>query len=335
MATLSFFRALLPYLGGKRELAPLIFALIAEALPRAKWNESTLLDPMCGGGAASLYGKAQGFQVVASDLAERAVLTARALVANSNVRLDRADVADLFRPPEESYSRIASSYVPDVFTDAQADWLDRALAQARLRDEPVRSLLLLVVVKVALRVQPMSLLSGTDASAAASGDFDRVSPRRLGHYLRAGRSLTPEAVWRIACDVNRGVFGGSGAARQGEAGEIIANTEPDVLYLDPPYPGTSRYEREYAVLDELLQESTAASASPPTLDQLLAAADHIPLVVVSFGGPQVAEAELVALVEQHRPVLRSVVVPYRHLGSLATEEKNRVNREYIVVAGRG
>ena len=144
-----------------------------------------MLDPFSGGGAVALFAKAQGFSVVASDIAERAAVVTRAVVANSSVRLRREDVLDLFREPDGSYPRIAARQVPLAFSADQAEWLDRAMAGARRRSEPIRSLLLLVVIKVALRCQPMSRLTASDARAATSGDFDRVSPRRLGHYLRA------------------------------------------------------------------------------------------------------------------------------------------------------
>ena len=45
--------ALPPYLGGKRRLAPLIFALLAETRPRASWPGLAFLDPCCGGGAVA------------------------------------------------------------------------------------------------------------------------------------------------------------------------------------------------------------------------------------------------------------------------------------------
>ena len=179
-----FFRALPPYLGGKRRLSPLIFSLLCEQLPRSAWSSSSFLDPFCGGGAVSLYAKAQGFDVAASDLATRAAVVARALVANSSVRQRRADVFDLYRAPRGAYPRVAAEHVPDVFTTEQAAWLDRAVAGACMRAEPVRSLLLLVGIKPALSLQPMSTLTASDAAAAACGDFDRVSPRRLG-ALRA------------------------------------------------------------------------------------------------------------------------------------------------------
>lgn len=83
----QLFEALPAYLGSKRRLVLLILALIRELLPRDRWSEATFLHPLCGSGAVALSAKAQGFAVVASDLAERAVITARALIGNSQVRL--------------------------------------------------------------------------------------------------------------------------------------------------------------------------------------------------------------------------------------------------------
>ena len=191
----------------------------------------------------------------------------------------------------------------------------------------------LLVVKLVLRLYPMSLPSATDAAAAAQGDFDRVSPRRLGHYLRARQQLTMSAVWKVAQDVNAGVFGGRGTAQRGDARDVIAATEADVLYLDPPYVGTTRYEKAYAVIDELLDDRALAGRAP-TLDQLLTAADHVPLVVLSYGGSTTTLTDLEAQVERHRPVLRALAVPYPHLHSVATKEKADANHELLIVAGR-
>ena len=329
----EFFRALPAYLGGKRRLCPLIFALIGEHLRRGQWRNNTLLDPFCGGGSIALFAKAQGFHVIASDAAERAAIVARALIANSTCQLRLDDVLDLFRSPDDSYPQVAAQHIPSVFTAFQAAWLDRAVARANRRSEPVRSLLLLLIIKVALRCQPMSMLTGTDARAAATGDYDRVSPRRLGHYLRAERMLTPEGVWTVVQVVNVGVFGGRGESRKGDAVEVIGGVEAEVLYLDPPYPGTTGYAKEYAVLDALLGDEVGRSA-PPTLDRLLDAARHIPLLLLSYGGPAITLEDLVARVRHHHPVLRALSVPYRHLSSIASEVKNATNKEFLVVAGR-
>ena len=85
-----------------------------------------------------LYAKAQGFEVWASDLAERAVVVSRALIANSSVRLRFDDVLDLFQDPADDYARVAAKHCPSTFSVQQASWLDRALARhagARSRPE--------------------------------------------------------------------------------------------------------------------------------------------------------------------------------------------------------
>ena len=71
-----------------------------------------------------------------------------------------------------------------------------------------------------------------------------------------------------------------------------------MLYLDPPYAGTTSYDRAYAVIDGLLDDRPPERA-PPTLDELLAAAEHVPLVVLSYGGPTLTLEELRAEVARH------------------------------------
>ena len=140
--------ALPPYLGGKRRLAPLICALLAAIRPRASWPQLPFLDPFCGGGAVALTAKACGFDVMASDVATRAACVARALIANHDVTLTRADCWAAARAPAGPGPAAASG----VFTPAQAVLLDRGLAYAAAQPEPRRSLLQLVWITSALRV---------------------------------------------------------------------------------------------------------------------------------------------------------------------------------------
>jgi hypothetical protein len=328
-----FFDALPAWLGGKRRLVRLIFGLCSEELPRERWRETMLLDPFSGGGAVSLYAKALGFRVVASDIAERAAVIGRALIANSTARLRPEDVLALFREPSAGYQEVAGRYVGALFSRAQADWIDRALAVANGRSDPARSLLLLVILKLLLRLFPMSLPSASDARAAVTGDFDRISSRRLGHYVKAGELLTPARVWSLAEQVNAGVFGGHGEARRGDAVEVIRNVPADIVYLDPPYPGTTGYEKAYAVLDTLLGDERPR-CPVPNLDQLLDAASAAPIVVLSYGGPMVTLDALTALVARHRPVRRAIAIPYPHLRSVMKEETRVRDREYLILAGR-
>src|SRR5256712_14068581 len=92
---MKMWSALYPYLGGNRRLCPLIFREIDRVLPRRLWRKLTFLDAFLGGGSVSLYAKAQGFRVVAWDIAERAMMVGHGLIANSRVKLTREDILRL------------------------------------------------------------------------------------------------------------------------------------------------------------------------------------------------------------------------------------------------
>ena len=325
------FRALPAYLGGKRRLAPIVMGLVQEALPRSDRGAATLLDPFCGGGAAALQAKALGFSVVASDIANRAVVVARALIANSTRRIERADVLPLWRHAAETEA-VTADVALAVFPEKQAQFLTAAFEYAARRTEPLRSLLQLLLIKLFLRALPMSMPNATDAKYAAAGDWDRVSPRRVGHYLRASEMFRIETLIRLAEEVNAGVFGGDGTALQGDALEIIHHTPATALYADPPYPETTGYARTYRPLDELLGD-------PPPPDRtmdlatLFIAAQQIPVVVLSYGGPTVSLDRLADTVRQYRPVTRTLAIHHPHLPAIATEVTNAERYEYLIVAG--
>jgi hypothetical protein len=335
------FSALPAYLGGKRKLAPVIFALLDRHVPRSGWQGKTFVDPFLGGGSVSLLAKTYGFRVICNDLALRSAVIGRAFIANGSVALDRSDVALLLREPDVPYPRVAEEvYAPSVFSCEHARLIDRALYSARSDcfPEPKRSLALVLLIKWILRVQPMSMLRGTDARAAFSGDYDRVSPRRVGHYVRSLDLLRPAAWWRLAQEVNGGVLPGEGEAYQEDGLTLLPRVAGDVVYLDPPYPNTTSYEREYAALDHLLEgerlEVSGFSKSADLLSHLFRTCRHIPIWLVSLNNAALELEELEDLIRPYRPNINALQVPYPHLGSIASEAKNARNKEFIVLAAK-
>ncbi len=331
------FRALPAYFGGKRRLCPPIFALLGTVVPQNRWSGLTFVDPFLGGGSVSLFAKARGFRVVCNDLALRSAAVGRALVANSSVTLSQADLLVLLRQPSGSYPRLAEQrYSPAVFPRRHALLLDRMLYNLESLCEPRRSLAILLLLKWTLRVQPMGMLRGTDARAAFEGDLDRVSPHRLRHYLNTETQLAPKAWLALAADVNSGVFPGCGEAFQEDALSFLAHSPGDIVYLDPPYPGTIAYEDEYAVLDDLLEGAARSvspfSRSPDRLPVLLKACRHIPVWLISLNNAALELTRLLEMVKAHRKNVQAIEIPYRHLGGIASKEKNATNREFIIVA---
>ncbi len=316
------FQALPPYLGGKRRLTALIFAILHDLVPLPEWPTLTFLDPMCGGGAVALASKAMGFDVTASDSSQRGATIAHALIANSTTRLAQHDVLRLLNRVNTSDDHELNDY----------DLLSLLFAEAANSHGPLRYLLELVLIKAYLKSFPMSLPSATDAQAFQLGDFDRISPHRLITYMKARKLLTPGRLLREAELVNNGVFGGQGTAMQGDALELIQSVPADIVYLDPPYAGTTGYSQSYQALDRLLDDSV--ESQPPSLASLLEAADRIPLVILSYGGPGVTAESVAEIVSRHRTVIRSLDVPYPHLASIATEKRKSKTREVLIIAER-
>jgi adenine-specific DNA methylase len=134
---LSIWSALPPYLGGKRRLCPLVFRELDRILPRRMWPNLTFVDGFMGGGSVSLYAKAQGLRIVATDIAERAIVVGRALIENNRVRLAREDILRVAAGNGDPPGRVEQSYVPSVFTRSQARLLDHILSTAgEARDDP-------------------------------------------------------------------------------------------------------------------------------------------------------------------------------------------------------
>lgn len=117
---LKMFDALLPYFGGKRKLCPVIFKHITKYLPREKWQGAVFVDAFLGSGAVSLYAKAQGFKIIANDIAERSFIAGKALIENNHTLLTESDIYRLFMTGSESSHFIEQELVPDVFTRVNA-----------------------------------------------------------------------------------------------------------------------------------------------------------------------------------------------------------------------
>ena len=296
---------------------PIIFASLARVVPPAVWPSLKFLDPMSGGGSVALAAKWYGFDVLAGDVAERALVVARALIGNHLRKIQPADIArllaDVAYPLDHDDISLEKPYAT-------------LLAPAAAFPEPLQSLLMLTIVNSYLHVFPMSLPSASDSRHVISRDWDRISSRRVGHYLRVLNRPIESALISGAKSVNRSVLGGRGQVIEGSALDAIRGSGSDVIFLDPPYPGTSGYDDNYRKLDLLLGDKRLPEPAPQ-LDELFETASDVPVVVLSYGGPSVTLDSLVSQAGRHRPVTNAIAVPYRHLKSISKEGTN----EFILI----
>lgn len=335
---LSFWNALPPYLGGKRRLCGIIFREVDRLIPRRLWPGLTFIDAFLGGGSVSLYAKAQGFRVIANDIARRSVVVGEALIANRRVRLTQADILRVLTPRDGEPGPVERKCAPSVFPAAVARAMDACLDQAeRFPVKSKAALLRLLALRMAMKCHPMSQVRAGTIQRATSGEWESITPSCRYHYVEALRLATPKRLWRLAQEINAGVFEGHGEVHQGNALDLLPDVAADIVYFDPPYPKTASFEREYRVLDEIF-EGRSLPPSPFTakdgtrqIDLLLDRAAHIPLWVLSFGNAVCALDDLKEkMIERGRRV-RTLEIKYVHKVNLAREDARVANREFLVL----
>ncbi|MEK7315384.1 MAG: DNA adenine methylase [Candidatus Eisenbacteria bacterium] len=330
--------ALPPYLGGKRKLCPTIFREIDRVFPREHWSGRKFLDGFLGGGSVSLYAKAQGFSVVSTDIAMRSIVIGEGLIANSTVRLTKADIDRVLSIPVIEVRPNARRFVPSIFTENVGLLLDRLFHAADSSSIRAKAALFrMLAIRVALLAHPMSQVRAGTAHRATDGTWESITPSCIKHYVDALRLDTPAKLWHLAQKTNAGVFQGSGEVKQGSVLDLLPTIEADVAYFDPPYSGVMSYEKEYRIIDEML-ERTTRETSPFTardgasmIDTLLERARHVPIVVLSFGNETVSLEELESKMTRFGRRTKAIAIRYQHLPAIATEEKKETNREYLLI----
>jgi 16S rRNA G966 N2-methylase RsmD len=345
----AYFSGLPPYFGGKRKLVKPIFHRLAQHIPQADWYKACFVDAFAGGGSVSLSAKAYGFgQVLSNDLSDRSRLVIRAFLENDRVRLQPEDILALATFENTSYRRIEATFAGHTFSVRHARALDQALAYIDTVQDTVKQALL----RVLLWHHVVEFVAFGTSVGTSNRPFAEVLDGKRPWYELNPKRLRDNSFEKLlkpawhALDkkrraVNQSVFAAQGIVTgfQQDAFAFVSDVQGDILYLDPPYPGTLSYEKANAVLDRVLfGEAIPAepSVSPFTKDleallELLSKAGHFPLWVISLNNKVVDLAELETRIRQVDPTRRVTgwAIDYKHLAHVS---KTSHNQELLVIA---
>lgn len=275
----QYLNAVPGYLGSKRKLARQIMTVVADC----GHPDGTLADAFSGGAAVSVAGKALGYRVVSNDMGPIAVAFAKALIENGSARLSAAQITmALEHDPIDDLPDIKQLSIPVECREVLA----RMVGAERAATGYARWLLRAWIARTALSMSSW----GIPTMGAGRREWDEMTPGQATQLLRTGKPLSMAV--RAALALNGGVFdnGLDNEARQGDAVKFLAEVEADIAYLDPPYPGTLAYEQIYQGVNRLLDPEIGNEPSDwsaadgwKLLTEAFAAAENIPLVVISMG----------------------------------------------------
>ncbi|MBI4227723.1 MAG: DNA adenine methylase [Candidatus Omnitrophica bacterium] len=341
----SRFKALPSYFGGKRQLCPAIFRELSQFIPRDRWQNTTLVDGFCGGGAVSLYAKAQGMRVLANDLAERSKIVIDALIANDRVTICQEDIHRLFAVGPNGSRFVEEHFVPSMFMVKHARFIDGALSvTATVEHATKRQLLRLLLIRYMFAVTPYSQIHSVNYYQWIEDEaFHRLGmsrtkkvPYTCMHPLRILEA--------VAEQINKGVFpnGHRNEAHQRDVFDFLAQAEGDICYLDPPYAGAQAYEKFYEVLDQVLEQQVRPFEASPfnsekakeLLARLLEATRKFRVVVVSYGSQRYSLEEFADTIRSVEPAADIRPVNFRYaIGSKSNQESLR--KELLAVIHHG
>lgn len=337
-----------PYLGGKRELLSWTFGHLAQALPASEWSSLVFADAFLGGGSVSMYLKAQGPKaLLVNDISNQSQWVAEGLLCNQSIRLDRSDLFFLTQsvPDGASPGLVESEYASSCFSLRHAKALDQWCYWKDRFHNPTKKALATLAIWHSIydfTCFPTSLGSSNKPFAEAldgKRSWSRINPKRFTDgSIQSLLKPTLTVLEEKRLKVNRGVFGGTPVSRyQLDACEFLEQIQADVVYLDPPYAGTTEYSKAYGLLESILTGRPAQrrpsrfSSDLEALDSLLEAAQHIPCWILAFGNKVIDLDGLLALVRRHARgrKVQGFAKNYVHMPHVA---KRSDNQELIILA---
>lgn len=341
-------KALPPYFGGKRNLAPTILHHLTEAKYSPR-EHIRLVDAFTGGVGTALFFKLAGYEVHTNDLGFRSYIAAKTFIEHTR-RFTEYDLQRLLRHPEPEDGLTLRKYFPQCYTLEHARMIDRIVSFAHAQaDEALRCVTLTIAWKYLISLRPMTQFNSPNAFNLPlhEGRYDKIKHTYWSNLKRALQ--TPEALLRdMIKSTNAGITASPrrNTANLGDAIDFVASQPPSVCYMDPPYPNTLGYGKNYHPIEEMLQQKDlpmeesdfSGKDAWAFIDTLLAACSHHPIVCVSLGsaGGKNKMSELTDLIVKNRPddQFKFINLAYAHSRQSAEDTEAGKNEEWICLAWR-
>jgi adenine-specific DNA-methyltransferase len=324
--------SLMAYFGSKRKLCRHIF----KHLDRPDGKEVVFIDAFMGGGSVSLYAKQIGYKVVAGDISLRGKITGKALIENSTQKVPPLP----YLLTAKEYEPFTKEHYGEYFFDTISTMLDKMRASIRKRGDKPQELFL--YMKLLAYFMPFGMLirklPKQPEGYKDRKDMEAAWLKAMADHKVFGRSVGEinnpyPMVKRLISNLNQAIFsnGRECVFKQGSAFDLIKEwkDKAEVLYMDPPYPGTLSYDESMWIDKSLVQdidyeekfgdEWTAKEKFLDTYDKYMQEAKDIPNLIMSIGNWD--PNELLQVMRKYRPKAQLFSIKHNWLRSLSKKDK--------------
>lgn len=226
------------FMGSKEKMLSYILGVASQ------FNYESVLDLFSGSGVVSYMFKTAGKQVLSNDYMAFSANITKALVENSNIKLDEKDLKVILDESTPTDNYVSETFKDLYFHDEDNAFIDMIRANLKkLQDDTKKSLVLAALVRACLKKRPRGIFTYT------------------GHRYDDGRrdlslSLKEQFMEAVAA-VNNAVFdnGKDNSSRHGDA--MTTEQRADLVYIDPPYYSAlsdNEYVRRYHFVEGLVRD---------------------------------------------------------------------------------
>lgn len=213
------------YMGSKYKMLPFLWDSIKDL------EFKTALDAFSGSGCVSYMLKQKGIEVYANDFMSFSANITKAIVENSNVRLNSDDVDLLLRNNKKATNFIRKTFKDLYFEDADNIFLDNLTANiSLLTNEYKKSLAFAAITRACMKKRPRGIFTYVGARYNDGRRDLRLSLK--DHFLENVESF------------NNAVFNNGHINKSFNQDIFDIDVRADLVYFDPPYL-TSRSDNDY------------------------------------------------------------------------------------------
>ena len=322
------------FIGNKEKIAKWITDYFPE-------DAESVFDAFSGGGSVSYFSKAKGLKVISNDILKINYFISKALVENSEVKLDFEDIDLIFSgTPKEGF--MFNNYSEIFFFPKECKELDLYRENIdKLSSEYKKALALILMRRAMIRKMPYSRFNINWEKIVELRNeklsYEKYKRKRAYH----NQSFKTHFLENIN-DYNRAVFDNekNNLSLNEDVFDAIEKFQADIIYLDPPYTGTmNNYFGFYGMLDEYIEGKKIEpfgnnfidkKISIDLFDKLFSKLGNFKYWYLSYNNSSYPTKEiLIELLRKYSDNIKIIERP--HIYKITGKENKKSNIEYLFI----